>query len=265
MADTKVDGKAKLKQTESALATTRKTVTQQAAKLAKARAQVKTMRSKAAESGTKAAQAALVKAREIVRKEAAELDQVRSRLRGLTAEQKAMKLLVAQERIEARAQERLEKARKAVENRRQRDFSTALGKFEKRWQKRRAAADQRKLKNSAAKAERRIKAATKKVQTALKGLEKKGLLSAALASAVKLVRPTASRVAKKAAAKPVTKKAAAKPVAKKAAVKPVAKKAAAKSAPKATAKPAVRKANPAARKPKAAPPSAAPAVSATAD
>ncbi len=265
MADTKVDGKAKLKQTESALATTRKTVTQQAAKLAKARAQVKVMRSKASESGTKAAQAALVKAREIVRKEAAELDQVRSRLRGLTAEQKAMKLLVAQERIEARAQERIEKARKAVENRRQRDFSAALGKFEKRWQKRRAAADQRKLKNSAAKAERRIKAAAKKLQTALKGLEKKGLLSAALASAVKLVRPAASRVAKKAGAKPAARKAAAKPVAKKAAAKPVAKKAAAKSAPKATARPAVRKANPGARKPKAAPPRAAPAVNATAD
>lgn len=211
MTDTKVDGKAKLKQVEAELVAARKAVTQQSAKLAKARTQSKAVRGKAAQLGTKAGQAALLKARETVRSEAAALEQLRGRVRQAVTERKAVKLLVARERVEQAAQARVDKVRKTIETRLQRDLAAALGKFEKRWKKRRAAADQRKLKSSQAKAEQRVRVADKKLQTTVKALEKRGLLSATLADAVNVVKPAARTTRRKAvAANSVAKAATAK-------------------------------------------------------
>lgn len=200
MTDTKVDGKEKLKQAEVKLVAARKAVTQQSAKLANARAQIKAVRGKAAQMGAKAAQAALSKAREAVRNEAEELKQLRNHVRQAMAERKAFKLLVARERVEQVAQARVAKVTKTIEARLQRDLATALGKFEKRWRKRRAAADQRKLKSSQTKAEQRVRAADKKLQKALKALEKRGLLSDALAGAVNVVKPATRTTRRKVAA-----------------------------------------------------------------
>lgn len=202
MADSKLDGKEKLRQAEMAVTQARKAVAQQAAKLAKARAQVKLMRAKALESGTKAAQAALVKARELVRQETSALGQLRARVRTLVAEQKIARLLAAKELAEIRVRNRLEKVQQTIATRREKDLRAALEKFQARWARRRDAADQRKLKSSQMRADRSVKLTEKKLQAALKTLGKQGLLPAVDADSEIQTKPRGRKPAVRGAVKP---------------------------------------------------------------
>ena len=157
MVSTRVDATSKLKQSDTAVAAVKKAVAQHSAKLATARAQVKALRAKAIKEGTKAAKAALLKARDKARSEQKALAQVKDKARIALAEQRVSKVEMRKVQVEKRALARVDGVRKTIEKRRSGDLANALKKYEERWLKRRRAADARKIKASEAKAAKRIK------------------------------------------------------------------------------------------------------------
>lgn len=180
---------------KSLVGTIEKQIEAAAKREAAAKAKLRDVRDRAAKSGTKAAKAAVIKARAAVREAVAQGSALKQELRKAKVEQRVQETLAKAVAAEQRAAAKIAEMEKKLEARARKDLSAAVARFEAGWLKARKALDVKKLKSIAKKEVEQARKVKKSLESKVKAMIKESTSTR---------RPKATKA--DASAKPVVKR-----------------------------------------------------------